>query len=144
MNKYMKIIEFIKEFLARIKNNYKVIILIIFVSLPIQYMVASYAVKNKIPRIAVIDLASLNSEFVTKVARYLADNQLSEEDLDTITQQYLQNLEVILKDINQKNYILLQKQMVVSEGIEDITQEVEKALFESIIKNIKKEKNAKN
>jgi seryl-tRNA synthetase len=89
---------------------------------------------RKVPKIAVVDLVYLNNDFSLKLARYLADHEVAEEQMTEAVKTYIANLETLLKDINKSgNYILLQKQTVVSEGVPDITKDLEKVLFETVV-----------
>lgn len=93
---------------------------------------------RKVPKIAVVDLVYLNNDFSLKLARYLADHEVAEEQMTEAVKTYIANLETLLKDINKSgNYILLQKQTVVSEGIPDITSDLEKVLFETVVSQAK-------
>lgn len=93
---------------------------------------------SKVPKIAVVDLVYLNNDFSLKLARYLADHEVAEEQMTEAVKTYIANLETLLKDINKSgNYILLQKQTVVSEGIPDITSDLEKVLFETVVSQAK-------
>ena len=93
---------------------------------------------RKVPKIAVVDLVYLNNDFSLKLARYLADHEVAEEQMTEAVKTYIANLETLLKDINKSgNYILLQKQTVVSEGVPDITKDLEKVLFETVVSQTK-------
>ena len=93
---------------------------------------------RKVPKIAVVDLTYLNNEFTINLARYLSDHNVGEEQMTNAVKAYIANLETLLKDINKSgNYILLQKQTVVSEGIPDITKDLEKVLFETVMNQTK-------
>ena len=93
---------------------------------------------RKVPKIAVVDLVYLNNDFSLKLARYLADHEVAEEQMTQAVKTYIANLETLLKDINKSgNYILLQKQTVVSEGVPDITKDLEKVLFETVVSQTK-------
>jgi hypothetical protein len=109
---------------------------LIAIIISIASSIATYQiVMRKIPKIAIVDLAYLNNEFTVNLARYLADHHVSDEKMTEVVKAYISNLETLLKDINQSgNYVLLQKQTVVSDGMPDITKDLEKLLFERVIK----------
>jgi hypothetical protein len=89
---------------------------------------------RKVPQIAVVDLLDLQNQFSIDLARYLSDHEVGDEKMTEVVKAYTSNLEMILKDISQSGkYLLLQKQTVVSEDIPDITADVKKALFESVM-----------
>lgn len=110
---------------------------IVFVSLFFSSLSSFFTyriVAKQIPKVAVVDLAYLNNEFTMNLARYLMDNKVEDEKIAEVVKGYVSNLELLLKDINESgNYVLLQKQTVVSEGITDITKHLEQVLFESAI-----------
>jgi hypothetical protein len=123
------------KFFKKIRSEFliaaAIALLISLISSAITYQV----VMRKVPKVAVVDLVYLNNEFTVNLARYLADHNVGDEKMAEVVKVYLANLETLLKDINQSsNYVLLQKQTVVSEGITDITKDLEKVLFESVMK----------
>jgi hypothetical protein len=90
--------------------------------------------ERKIPEIAVVDLAYLNNDFAMNMSRYLSEHHVSDEKIAELVKSFMTNLETVLKDINKSgNYVLLQKQTVVSEGVVDVTKDLEKMLFESVM-----------
>ncbi len=100
----------------------------------ISFFAAYNLAARKMPKMAVVDLTYLNNDFIIKLSRYLTENKLEDEEVQKIVKTHLDTLEALLKEIStQGNYILLQKQTVVSENIQDITKDLEKALFESVI-----------
>lgn len=89
---------------------------------------------RQVPKFAVVDLAYLNNDFVLNLSRYLVENHAPDQEVEKMVKAYLINLDAMLGDINRSgNYVLLQKQMVVSQGVHDLTPDLEKALFESVI-----------
>ena len=122
--------KFFKKIRAEFLIAAAIALLISMISSAITYQV----VMRKVPKVAVVDLLYLNNEFTVNLARYLADHNVGDERMAEVVKAYLANLETLLKDINQSgNYVLLQKQTVVSEGITDITKDLEKVLFESVM-----------
>lgn len=95
--------------------------------------------ERKIPKIAVVDLTYLNNDFMLKLSRYLVEHKMGDEAIAVAVKTHLKTLESILKDINHshQNYILMQKQTVVSEDVEDITKEIEKVLFNAVVSKTK-------
>lgn len=95
--------------------------------------------ERKIPKIAVIDLSYLNNDFMVNVSRHLIEHKMGDEALAVAVKTHLQTLDSIMKDIShsRQNYILLQKQTVISEGVEDITEEVGKVLFNAVVSKTK-------
>ena len=95
--------------------------------------------ERKIPKIAVIDLSYLNNDFMVNVSRHLVENKMGDEALAVAVKTHLETLDAIMKDISnsRQNYILLQKQTVISEGVEDITGEVGKVLFNAVVSKTK-------
>jgi hypothetical protein len=95
--------------------------------------------ERKIPKIAVVDLSYLNNDFMLKLSRYLVEHKMGDDALTVAVKTHLQTLESILKDISHshQNYILMQKQTVVSEDVEDVTKEIEKALFSAVVSKTK-------
>jgi hypothetical protein len=95
--------------------------------------------ERKIPKIAVVDLTYLNNDFMIKLSRYLVEHEMGDEALAVAVKTHLQTLESILKNISHshQNYILMQKQTVVSEDVEDVTKEIEKALFSAVVSKTK-------
>jgi hypothetical protein len=101
----------------------------------------------KIPKIAVVDLSYLNNEFVVNLSRHLLENKIDDKNVEEAVRTHLDTLESILNDISQSknNFILLQKQTVISPNIEDITKQIEQVIFNNIVaktskKNIDNEK----
>ena len=95
-------------------------------------------VSKKVPKIAVVDLLYLNNEFTMNLARYLTQHHASDEQVSNAVKDYLANLQTLLGDITQTgNYLLLQKQTVVSEKLPDITKDLEKVLFETVVSKAK-------
>jgi len=95
--------------------------------------------ERKIPKIAVIDLSYLNNGFMVNLSRHLVENNMGDQAVEMAVKTHIHTLESILKDISysKQNYILLQKQTVVSVDIEDITPELEKVLFNTIVAKTK-------
>ena len=101
---------------------------------------ATYKVlERKIPKIAVVDLTYLNNDFMVKLSRYLVEHKMGDEALAVAVKTHLQTLESILKDISHshQNYILMQRQTVISDDVEDVTKEIEKALFSAVVSKTK-------
>lgn len=109
-----------------------------FVSL-LSSVVTYKILERKIPKIAVVDLSYLNNGFMINLSRHLLENKMGDEALEMAVKTHIQTLESILKDIshNKQNYILLQKQTVASVDVEDITPELEKVLFNTIVAKTK-------
>lgn len=95
--------------------------------------------ERKIPKIAVVDLSYLNNSFMINLSRHLVENKMGDEAVELAVRTHIQTLESILKDIShsKQNFILLQKQTVVSVDVEDITPELEKVLFNTIVAKTK-------
>jgi len=129
------------SFLDLIKNIKQEIKVSIFVALAVSILSSSvtyYFLQSKIPKFAVVDLAYLNNDFVTNLSRYLIDHKAPDEEVAAMVRAYLATLETMLSNIHQSgNYVLLQKQMVISDNIVDLTKDLEKALFESVVANHK-------
>lgn len=120
-----------------IKSSFVITLVVSVISSVITYKI----VERKIPKIAVVDLPYLNNDFIVNLSRHLIEQKASDEELTQAVKIYLKTLESILKDISQskQNYVLLQKQTVVSEDIEDITKDLEKTLFNAVITQTKGE-----
>ena len=95
--------------------------------------------ERKIPKIAVVDLSYLNNGFMINLSRHLVENKMGDEAVELAVRTHIQTLESILKDIShsKQNFILLQKQTVASVDVEDITPELEKVLFNTIVAKTK-------
>ena len=95
--------------------------------------------ERRIPKIAVVDLSYLNNGFMINLSRHLVENKMGDEAVEMAVKTHIQTLESILKDIShsKQNYILLQKQTVASVDVEDITPELEKVLFNTIVAKTK-------
>ena len=95
--------------------------------------------ERKIPKIAVVDLSYLNNGFIVNLSRHLVESKMGDEAVEMAVKTHIQTLESILKDIShsRQNYILLQKQTVASVDVEDITPELEKLLFNTIVAKTK-------
>lgn len=95
--------------------------------------------ERKIPKIAVVDLSYLNNSFMINLSRHLVENKMGDEAVELAVRTHIQTLESILKDIShsKQNFILLQKQTVASVDVEDITPELEKVLFNTIVAKTK-------
>ena len=132
----MKILQKIKE---KIPSQFLVVGLISLIISVTSSLATYYVVSKRVSKFAVIDLAYLHNEFIINLARYLSDNQISEDKVTEVVKSYTSNLEALLQDVkNSGNYVLLQKQTVVSEGLPDVTKDVEKVLFDSAMENVKK------
>lgn len=118
------------------KRDLIVVMFSIIVTVTITSFYTEYRVRGSAPKIAVIDLMYLNNDFTMNVARYLSKNNVSDEGIRTMVNKYLKNLDHIVKDLNQENVILIQKQTIVSRGLRDITPDVEKILFETITRDL--------
>lgn len=136
MNFFRKIPRFIQI-------NIAISLLISSLSCLIIYKIIDY----KIPKIAVVDLSYLNNEFVVNLSRHLLENKIDDKNVEEAVRTHLDTLESILNDISQSknNFILLQKQTVISPNIEDITKQIEQVIFNNIVaktskKNIQNEK----
>lgn len=128
--------QFIASF-NKLKPQKVLIALVVTTSIISSFITYKFVVKDS-PRIAVVDLAYLNNDFIIKLSRYLTENKMDDELAEEIVKTYLKSLESIIVDIGKKsNYVLLQKQMVVSENIPDVTKDIEKALFESVAAQVK-------
>lgn len=131
-----------KTFMKIIKKVPKEITISVLVALVVS-IISSFAtykvLERKIPKIAVVDLTYLNNDFMLKLSRYLVEHKMGDEALTVAVKTHLQTLDSILKDISHshQNYILMQKQTVVSEDVEDITKEIEKALFSAVVSKTK-------
>jgi len=122
----------------KISRETLMVALIALVVSIISSFVAYKITVRQVPKFAVVDLAYLNNEFVMNLSRHLVEHHASDAEVEKAVKLYLSSLEAMLADINHSgNYILLQRQMVVSEGLVDLTQDLEKALFESVINSIK-------
>lgn len=86
---------------------------------------------RKIPKIVTADIYYLNNDFVMNLSRHLTENQMQDDEIEKIVKTFLKHQEVLMKDFQDSNYIILQKQMVATE-INDITKDLESALAESI------------
>lgn len=126
-------------------NQFRRELLLILIASLFSAFVSYQFIESKIPKIAVVDLRRLNDDFAPNLARYFADKKASEEEMTQAVKLFLDHQEALLKEINKKgNYVLLQKQTVVSEGLIDITDDLKKVLFESVTSQMKKgEKNEK-
>lgn len=125
------------KFIKKIRTDFIIFGLVAFFLSITASFITYKIVINKIPKIAVIDLVYLNNEFVVNLARYLAEQNIADDQMTKVVESYLSNLEIMLKDISESgNYVLLQKQSVVSDGLPDITSDIEKILFESLINKI--------
>ncbi len=120
-----------------LKNIRREFIIVGAVALGVSVLVSFVTYKmtlRQVPKFAVVDLAYLNNDFVLNLSRYLVENNAPEQEVEKMVKSYLINLDAMLGDINRSgNYVLLQKQMVVSQGVHDLTPDLEKALFESVI-----------
>jgi hypothetical protein len=134
---------FFKKIPRFIQINIAISLLISSLSCLIIYKIIDY----KIPKIAVVDLSYLNNEFVVNLSRHLLENKIDDKNVEEAVRTHLDTLESILNDISQSknNFILLQKQTVISPNIEDITKQIEQVIFNNIVaktskKNIQNEK----
>jgi len=134
---------FFKKIPRFIQINIAISLLISSLSCLIIYKIIDY----KIPKIAVVDLSYLNNEFVVNLSRHLLENKIDDKNVEQAVRTHLDTLESILNDISQSknNFILLQKQTVISPNIEDITKQIEQVIFNNIVaktskKNIQNEK----
>jgi len=134
---------FFKKIPRFIQINIAISLLISSLSCLIIYKIIDY----KIPKIAVVDLSYLNNEFVVNLSRHLLENKIDDKNVEEAVRTHLDTLESILNDISQSknNFILLQKQTVISPNIEDITKQIEQVIFNNIVaktskKNIDNEK----
>ncbi|MFM2200722.1 MAG: hypothetical protein RL769_777 [Pseudomonadota bacterium] len=134
---------FFKKIPRFIQINIAISLLISSLSCLIIYKIIDY----KIPKIAVVDLSYLNNEFVVNLSRHLLENKIDDKNVEEAVRTHLDTLESILNDISQSknNFILLQKQTVISPNIEDITKQIEQVIFNNIVaktskKNIENEK----
>jgi hypothetical protein len=134
---------FFKKIPRFIQINIAISFLISSLSCLIIYKIIDY----KIPKIAVVDLSYLNNEFVVNLSRHLLENKIDDKNVEEAVRTHLDTLESILNDISQSknNFILLQKQTVISPNIEDITKQIEQVIFNNIVaktskKNIDNEK----
>ncbi len=118
------------------KKDLMIIAISIIITSIFMGIYTEYRLRNSSPKIAVIDLMYLNNDFTMNVARYLSKNNVSDEGIGYMVNKYLKNLDYIIKDLNQENVILIQKQTIVSKGLRDITPDVEKILFETITANL--------
>lgn len=135
---YFSFLDLIKKIKQEIKVSILAALLVSIVSSSTTY----YFLQSKIPKFAVVDLAYLNNDFVTNLSRYLIDNKASDEEVTVMVKSYLLTLETMLSNIHQSgNYVLLQKQMVISDNIVDLTNDLEKALFESVVASRNKSQN---
>ena len=109
----------------------------LFVSI-LSSFVTYQLLKNKIPKIVTIDIAYLNNDFVMNLARHLSSNNMEDAEVQKVVKAYLEHLDLLIKDVQRGNFVLLQKQMVVSE-VTDITKDMERALSESVAFTTQKE-----
>jgi len=129
------------------KFSYKIpkpLLINILTTLTISLVVSIITYKiidQRIPRVAMVDLSYLNNEFMVNLSRHLIENKISDKKIEQAVRTHLDTLDSILNDINhsKKNFILLQKQVVVSENIEDITKQIEQVIFDNIVMNTKNE-----
>lgn len=130
--KYLKEIKIVKAHLASVV----LVMLCCLVSSVITFKI----IETRIPKVAVVDLSYLNNEFILNVAKHLVDKEVPNSEIDKTVKSYLQHLETLLVDISKSgNYLLLQKQTVISKNIADVTKDIEQVLFESVTSNITKE-----
>lgn len=123
--------EFIKN--ISIKKEYLIIFVLVCITSLFSSFATYYFMQRKIPQFAVVDLISLNNESAMTMTRYLMENNASEDEVSKKIKTYSNTLELILSDIHKSgNYVLLQKQTVVSDNLLDLTPEIEKALFEAV------------
>ncbi|MEI6806917.1 MAG: TrbI F-type domain-containing protein [Myxococcaceae bacterium] len=133
----MKILNQFTPLFEKLKPQKFLITLVVATSIISSFTTYKFVSKDS-PHIAVVDLAYLNNDFIIKLSRYLTENKMDDELAEQIVKTYLKSLESIIADIGKKsNYVLLQRQMVVSENISDVTKDIEKALFESVTAQIK-------
>jgi hypothetical protein len=90
-----------------------------------------FILDSKIPKIVTADISYLNNDFVMSLSRHLAENKMDDEELEKIVKTFLKHQEILMKDFQDSNYIILQKQVVATET-NDITKDLEAALAESI------------
>lgn len=78
---------------------------------------------------------------MVNLSRHLIENKISDKKIEQAVKTHLETLDSILNDINhsKRNFILLQKQIVVSEDVEDITKKIEQVIFNNIVMNNKNE-----
>ena len=97
-------------------------------------------VAPKPQRIAVVDLAYLNHDFVINLSKKLIDKKVSDEKLSEIVKDYVANIELLIKDIEDSGeYVLFQKQTVISEGVVDITDQFKEVLLQGAMVSMNKE-----
>jgi len=103
-----------------------------------------YFFKRDYPRFVVVDLHYLQTEFIKNLSRYITNNHadIKNENLARIIDSEQHTLEELLVEIsNKENFIILQKQTVAAGNLQDVTELVEKQLFQIISKQIKSEVN---
>jgi hypothetical protein len=125
--------------LYKISREIRVSIAIACVVSVFSSFVTYKSLERKIPKVAVVDLAYLNNDFIIKLSRYLIEQNVSDDALNSSVKAYLETLDSVLKDISnsRQNYILLQKQTVASDNVEDITKELEQVLFSQVMNKVK-------
>lgn len=121
------------DYLSKITKETKIIFVIIIISSLATSLATACFMQKRIPKFAVVDLSYLTNDAAISLSRYLIDHKASDEEVQAMIKSYIAALETIIKNIHDSgNYILLQKQMVISENVVDLTPEIEKALFETI------------
>lgn len=132
----MKILRKIKE---RIPAQFFIAGLIALAISVISSLVTYHTFSKRAPRFAVVDLAYLHNDFIINLARYLDDNKISEDQISEVIKSFSANLESLLNEAKENNnYVLLQKQTVASEGLPDVTKEIEKVLFEKAMVDVQR------
>ena len=127
------------KILKKIPREIAVSITAAFIVSALSSLLTYKILERKIPKIAVVDLSYLNNGFIVNLSRHLVESKMGDEAVEMAVKTHIQTLESILKDIShsRQNYILLQKQTVASVDVEDITPELEKLLFNTIVAKTK-------
>lgn len=127
----------------KISRKALIVMVLISLSLSAASSFATYHfLKKDFPRFAVINLHYLQTEFIQNLSRYLADNHvdIGNDKLESIISSEQRVLEELLAEVSTKeNLILLQKQTIAAGDVKDVTDVVERRLFQIISKQIKSE-----
>mgnify|MGYP000255207943 CR=1 FL=1 len=123
----------IKESLKKLINNQGFKVITICTLICISCCLITYKLTmRKIPKIAVIDLAYINQDFITTFSQY----DLTNEAAANRVKIYVYRLGALLNEISKnQGVILLQKQAIAGDylgGLTDITTEIRQAIFSDL------------
>ncbi len=123
----------IKEFFKGLMNNQSFKIIATCTLVCIRCCLITYQLTmRKIPKIAVIDLAYINQDFITTFSQY----DLTNEAAANRVKIYVYRLGALLNEISKnQGVILLQKQAIAGDylgGLTDITTEIRQAIFSDL------------